>query len=666
MKMKAKLSILFTGIFLIMFTLSAMVGYLGTKESIEENVTSYLQAEADNISLYIDAWLDKRLKTVATVASVVEDTYILQHIITDPTQHAFLKPTEFDDGSIDYYMGLEDKTFISGTGWKPPADYDATQRPWYKLVKEKNKPVFTEAYVDMNSGKVSVSAVAPISNASGAFKGAVSTDIYLDILTELILSRTFEDRGYAFLLAEDGTLLAHPNEEMLNTNLKDNADYSEIFQAIQNEREGFEEYTEDNTQKIMIHKKIPSTNWTFAIVLDKTLAYKPLRDLTNKYMIIMLIGTALIILISLAISQKVVKPIRNLSVIIERLSHYDLSFDQNSEAVKYLNKKDEIGTITRALATMQENLIVLVKDISSSSQQVASSSEELTATSQQSAIAADEVAKTIEEIAKGASDQAKNTENGAVNINELGELIQKEQLYIKDLNISTKEVDILKDEGVLILKDLIKKSEKSAIVANDVNKVIINTNESAEKIENASKMIKSIAEQTNLLALNAAIEAARAGEAGRGFSIVADEIRKLAEQSNKFTEEIASIIGELIDKTGNAVEKMKEAGEIVASQMESVEMTNEKFERISAAIEKMKDVIESINRSGQGMEDKKREIIGIIESLSAISQENAAGTEEAAASVEEQTASMEEIANASESLSKLAEEMHESISKFKF
>ncbi|HHX59862.1 MAG TPA: methyl-accepting chemotaxis protein [Epulopiscium sp.] len=329
------------------------------------------------------------------------------------------------------------------------------------------------------------------------------------------------------------------------------------------------------------------------------------------------------------------------------------------------SKRDEFGQISQAVSRMQTSIKDVLRSVIGASEQLAASSEQLTATSEQSAMAANEVAKVIEDIAHGATDQAKETEDGVFAISVLGDLVMQNRSDIEELNKTTERVNTLKNEGLTILQDLVEKTNINSKSSKQVQKIIINTNESAEKIVTASEMIKSIADQTNLLALNAAIEAARAGESGRGFAVVADEIRKLAEQSTNFTGEISTIITDLTNKTLDAVHTMEELEKVVASQSESVSMTNNKFDGIAQAIEEMKNVIEKVSQSSDQMAHKKEDIIGIIEQLSAISEENAAGTQEAAASVEEQTASTQEIAHSSEELARIAEELNERVAQFK-
>ena len=297
---------------------------------------------------------------------------------------------------------------------------------------------------------------------------------------------------------------------------------------------------------------------------------------------------------------------------------------------------------------------------------MASSSEELKHSSEYSSNAANAMARAVDEIARGSTNQSSDTEKGLRHIEDLGNLVEKNENLLKDLNLATKEVDVLKEEGFRIIDELLENTESNNKSIEDIQAVINSTNESAERIEVASSMIRSIAEQTNLLALNANIEAARAGEAGRGFAVVAEEIRKLAESSNSFAEEITSIVEDLTQKSQEAVATMKEVANISKLQSESVGETNQKFTGISKAIEKMNHVIANINDIGYQMKDNKDYIITMIESLAAIAQENAAATEEAAASVEEQTASISEIAESSIVLAELAKELKEGISRFKY
>jgi methyl-accepting chemotaxis protein len=495
-------------------------------------------------------------------------------------------------------------------------------------------------------------------------------------LSDITNAVHFGENGYAYLVNKDGDMIAHPDDSyvMEQRNFIEEAKTDASLQALGeivtrmiNGEEGFGSYSNvDGNQVYIAFTPVEGTDWSLGVAALHADVLSELSDLQRG----IILATIILIILGLALAfflgRQITQPIILLSSILERFAKYDLTFDENSKALKYLSRKDEIGTITNSIATLQNNFVQILKDIDAQSNEVAASSEEMTAITDQTSIAAEEIAQTIEELASGAGDQAQDTEQGAQRINELAKIIEADEKLLIDLNQAADEVAALKDEGFVTLENLMDKTEESNQAAMEIFTIIQETNQSAEGIKTASEVIKSIADQTNLLALNAAIEAARAGEHGRGFAVVAEEVRKLAEQSNSSVQEIEAIINELTIKTNKAVETMTIVGETINQQTASVNDTRGKFEGIAEAIEKTRQAIELLNSSGKKMDQKKNEIIEIIHNLSAIAEENAAGTEEGAASIEEQTASIQEIASASQALAKLAEEMQVKIRQFKY
>ncbi|QNO15903.1 methyl-accepting chemotaxis protein [Alkalicella caledoniensis] len=488
-------------------------------------------------------------------------------------------------------------------------------------------------------------------------------------ISEILADISFGETGESYTLNKVGTVTGHADTTMVLNQFNFFNDLDDSYQELIEVKHKIVDGSVGidrvmyGEQSILGYAPVEKTPWMVVLSVPEKELLSEIDELKRTLLVIVSITILIGIGITYFTSIFVVKPIKKAVDHANNIAKLDI---RNDVPQTLLNRKDEMGTLSRALQSITDNLRTFVKHVDKTSEEVAKSSGELSLSINQSLQANTEVAKTIEEIAKGASEQAENTEKGAVNINDLTMLIEEERRSIDILNKSVYQVDTLKEEGLQILKGLNTDTERSNDSLSEISSKIVDTNKSVGRIEEASSMIKSIANQTNLLALNAAIEAARAGETGRGFAVVADEIRKLAEQSSDFAEEISVVIKELTEKTTSTVALMDTVTEIAKLQTQSVEQTDEKFSGIATSIENMNNLIEGVTEIAKGMEAKKEEIVNIIHNLSAISQQHAAGSEETSASVQQQNTSMSEIATATERLAQLAREMRDSFSGVKY
>jgi len=553
-------------------------------------------------------------------------------------------------------------TVPSYVGWVVPGDHplNVMVQGADELMEEVRKDVESDNYLKYGS----------VSNEAGNFvqvgiSAAIVSDLTERFSYQSLVEQLATDDAivYATVMNKEAVIIASNDIEDIGIQ---EDDIGSITGAVDGKTHTSEYYEESIDEDVfdVVYPMVLDGEHVGAINIGYSMA-SVRHAIKQNITIVLVIGLIVFVFLGALLyffSHQIIVVIKKLKEKLNHMSKGDFSIEIEEGLIR---KNDELGEISEGILIMKNSVSKMVNSIMEKSEQVAASSEELTATSDQAATASEEVSKTVEEIARGASDQAKDTESTAHNIENLGNLLEDNAEYMKELNQASDKIDLQKNEGFMILKELVLKTESVNKSANNVYDIIISNDESADKIENASGMIQSIADQTNLLALNAAIEAARAGEAGRGFAVVADEIRKLAEDSNRFTQDIKSVIDELKSKSQLAVNTMIEVKEIVKNQDDSVKLTEVKFEGISEASELVKESVKKLNESADLMNESKNNIVEFIQNLAAISEENAAGTEEVSASMEEQLATILEIASSGEGLSNIAEELRMLIDKFK-
>lgn len=330
-----------------------------------------------------------------------------------------------------------------------------------------------------------------------------------------------------------------------------------------------------------------------------------------------------------------------------------------------VKNKDEIGEMARSFNDMKHNLRELIRKVSESSEQVAASSEELYAGAEQSAGAANQIATSVQDISNA-------TDNQVVSMKESKKAMEESAIGLQHVAesasaVSESAIDVLREaeQGHQIIGKTIRQMEGIALSVQGAATVIEELGESSKQIGHIIDVISDISGQTNLLALNAAIEAARAGEHGKGFAVVADEVRKLAEQSRKSSEQIAALIEGIQANTTHAVEVMEkgtkeaEAGTAIATE------AGDAFRHILESIKQVTDQVQDVSSATEEISASTEQLTASIEHITRISTDISTGTQEVAAASEEQLASMEEITSSADSLSKLAHELQHEVAKFR-
>jgi len=657
MSLKGKLTA--TTSLAMLLSIAIVVGFLLNKSTIMQKDAAFNEAQliAQLHAADIEARLNKNMDIVTALSHSLTGMReqrtlnrnsvdnILKNILEENPNllgiYSCWEPDAFDGQDANYantpghdasgrYIPYYNR-FNGAITLDPLEGYDRSgDGDFYQIPKRTNRESIINAYPYEVRGKeiMLTSLVAPI-KVNGRFAGIVGVDIALDAVQQAVADIKPYETGVAALFCNDGTIAGHFDPSRLGKQMRQTerdmsgADTDKLADAIKHGQPyAYMVYSEHlGTDIHIISEPITvrgtDTPWglSVGIPMDKVMA--PIKAMQRYALFLGLVMVALAALAMFFYAGSFTKPIMRVVELIQDIAQGDGDLTQRLE----VTSTDEIGQLAQWFNTFVDNLHGIISQVKMNTEEVATASNEISATSAQ--------------MAAGAEEQAAQAGEVAASVQQMSAaIVENSQNAQQTATMAASATDKAREGSEAMQKT---KSGMLAIVdsAKGTSDIIQSLTDRAGQIDGIVQVINDIADQTNLLALNAAIEAARAGEQGRGFAVVADEVRKLAERTTQATAEIGETIKAIQKDTKNAADSMTEAGENVSAGQEATDQTESILSEIIIAVERAMDMIQQIAAASEEQSAGAEQISKAVEAISTVSHQSAGGAEELAATSEE-------------------------------
>ena len=439
--------------------------------------------------------------------------------------------------------------------------------------------------------------------------------------------------SYAYIVSSDGTMLYHPTAEKIGKSVE-NAVIKGVVSELKNGQKPENKvvtYDFNGVNKYAAYNISKDQSKIVVISADESEVLQPVNNMMKLAVFALIVVVVIVSAIGIVITEIALRPIIRVSQIVQKMADLDFSENENTEKMK--KRKDETGVMTRSVALLREELVDLLEGIQKQSVQLFKTSANLDGDSDETQKMVEQVDRAVGDIATGATSQAQETQNATENVIAMGNMIEDTNAEAERLNGNAQQMKDSSDQAMQILKELNEINDRTKQSIEEVYTQTNITNESVQKIKEATVLIASIAEETNLLSLNASIEAARAGEQGKGFAVVASQIQKLAEQSNESASQIDEITNALISDSTKSVETIAQVRDIMNEQSEKMEKTDSMFRQVNTGVDHAMDSVNTITEKTELLNQSREKIIDVVQNLSAIAEENAASSQETSASI---------------------------------